>query len=56
MGGQFDKKTLNSGYFKNCKICSKIKFYIENVEFVRRKLWVENFESKIFSDFKLNKN
>ena len=39
---------------KNCKICSEIKFEIENVEYVRRKLWVENFESKILSDFKLN--
>ena len=40
---------------KNCKNCIEIKFEIENVEFVRQKLWVENFESKILSDFKLNK-
>ena len=40
---------------KNCEICSEIKFEIENVDFVRQKLWVENFGSKILSDFKLNK-
>ena len=40
---------------KNCKISSEIKFEIENVEYVRQKLWVENLESKILSDFKLNK-
>ena len=40
---------------KNCKICSEIKFEIENVGYVRRKFWVENFELKILSDFKLNK-
>ena len=40
---------------KNCKICSEIKFEIENVEYVHRKLGVENLESKILSDFKLNK-
>ena len=39
----------------NCKICSEIKFEIENVEYVCQKLWVENLESKILSDFKLNK-
>ena len=39
---------------KNRKNCIEIKFEIENVEFVRQKLWVENFESKILSDFKLN--
>ena len=38
---------------KNCKICSEIKFEIENVEHLRRKL-CENFELKILSDFKLN--
>ena len=32
---------------KNCKICSEIKFEIENVKYVRRKLWVENFESMV---------
>ena len=41
---------------KDCKFYSEIKFEIENVENVRRKLWVENFESKILSDFKLNKS
>ena len=41
---------------KNCKNCIEIKFEIENVDFVRQKLWVENFESKILSDFKLNNN
>ena len=40
---------------KNYKNCIEIKFEIENGEFVRQKLWVENFESKILSDFKLNK-
>ena len=40
---------------KNRKNCIEIKFEIENVEFLRQKLWVENFESKILSDFKLNK-
>ena len=40
---------------KNCQNCIEIKFEIENVDFVRQKLWVENFESKILSDFKLNK-
>ena len=40
---------------KNCKISSEIKFEIENVEYVRQKLWVENLESKILSDFKLDK-
>ena len=39
---------------KNCQNCIEIKFEIENVDFVRQKLWVENFESKILSDFKLN--
>ena len=48
MGVNFIKKT--SG-----KISSEIKFEIENVEYVRQKLWVENLESKILSDFKLNK-
>ena len=40
---------------KNYENCIEIKFEIENGEFVRQKLWVENFESKILSDFKLNK-
>ena len=40
---------------KNSKNWIEIKFEIENVDFVRQKLWVENFESKILSDFKLNK-
>ena len=39
---------------KNSQNCIEIKFEIENVNFVRQK-WVENFESKILSDFKLNK-
>ena len=39
---------------KNCQNCIELKFEIENVDFVRQKLWVENFESKILSDFKLN--
>ena len=56
MGVNFIKlyKILNIS--KNCKICSEIKFEIENVGYVRRKFRVENFESKILSDFKLNKN
>ena len=54
-GGQFYKKTLNFDYFKICQNCIEIKFEIENVDFVRQKLWVENFESKILRDFKLNK-
>ena len=33
---------------KNCKILSEINFEIENVESVRRKLWVKNLESKFF--------
>ena len=41
---------------KNCQNCIEIKFEIENVDFVRQKLWVENVESKILSDFKLNYN
>ena len=40
---------------KNCEICSEIKFEIENVQHLRQKLWAENFESKILSEFKLNK-
>ena len=40
---------------KNCQNCIEIKFEIENVDFVRQKLLVENIESKILSDFKLNK-
>ena len=55
-GGQFYKKTLNFDYFKKLSNCIEIKFEIENVDFVRQKLWVENFESKILSDFKLNYN
>ena len=39
---------------KNCQNWIEIKFEIENVDFVRQKFWVENFESKILSDFKLN--
>ena len=38
---------------KNCKIRCEIKFEIENVEYVRQKLRVENLESKILCDFKL---
>ena len=38
---------------KNYKISSEIKFEIENVDFVRQKLWAKNFESKILSEFKL---
>ena len=34
---------------KNCQNCIEIKFEIENVDFVRQKLWVENFELKILS-------
>ena len=55
MGVNFIKKHKILVISKNCKICSKIKFEIENFDFVRQKLWVENFESKILSDFKLNK-
>ena len=56
-GGQFyKKKTLNFDFFqKICQNCIEIKFEIENVDFVRQKLWVENSESKILSDFKLKK-
>ena len=54
MGVNFIKKTLNFDYLKNCQNCIEIKIEIENVDFVRQKLWVENFESKILSDFKLN--
>ena len=39
---------------KNCKFCSEIKFVIENAEHLRQKLRVENFESKILSEFQLN--
>ena len=53
--GQFYLKKIILVISKNCKICSEIKFEKENVEYVRWKLWVENFESKILSDFKLNK-
>ena len=55
MGVNLIKKYKILVISKNCEICSEIKFEIENVDFVRQKLWVENFESKILSDFKLNK-
>ena len=42
-------------FSKNCEICSEIKFEIENVQHLRQKLWAENFEPKILSEFKLNK-
>ena len=51
----FIKKHKISIISKNCQNCIEIKFEIDNVDFVRQKLWVENFESKILSDFKLNK-
>ena len=42
--------------WKMLSICIEIKFEKENGEFVRQKLWVENFESKILSDFKLKQD
>ena len=54
-GCQFYKKTLNFDYFKKLSKLHWIKVWNRNVDFVRQKLWVENFESKILSDFKLNK-
>ena len=47
MGVNFIKKYQILVISKNCEICSEIKFEIENVDFVRQKLRVENFESKI---------
>ena len=38
MGVNFIKKHKMLVISKNCKVCSEIKFEIENVEFVRRKL------------------
>ena len=37
---------------KNCKISSEIKFEIENVEYVRQKLWVENLEYGLITAIK----
>ena len=54
-GGQFYKKYKILVISKNCEICSEIKFEIENVQHLRQKLWAENYESKILSEFKLNK-
>ena len=51
-GGQFYKKYKNFVLTKNCKFCSKMKFEIENGDYLRWKFWVENFESKILSEFK----
>ena len=51
MGVNFTKKQLILIISKNC---IEWKFEIENVDFVRQKLWAENFESKILSEFKLN--
>ena len=36
-GGQFNKKILNSDYFKNCKFCRCIKLKIKNDKHLRRK-------------------
>ena len=54
MGVNFIKKYKILVISKNCEICSEIKFEIENVQHLRQKLWAENFESKILSEFKLN--
>ena len=53
MGVNFVKKYKILVISKNCEICSEIKFEIENVQHLRQKLWAENFESKILSEFKL---
>ena len=53
MGVNFIKKYKILVISKNCKICSEIEFEIENVENLRPKLWVENFDLKILSEFKL---
>ena len=37
------------------EILHKIKFEIKNGEHLRWKFWVENFESKILSEFNLNR-
>ena len=55
MGVNFIKKHEILIISENSQNWIEIKFEIENVDFVRQKLWVENFESKILSDFKLNK-
>ena len=55
MGVNFIKKHKILVISTNCKICSEIKFEIENVEHLRQKLWVGNFESKILSEFKFKK-
>ena len=53
-GVQFYKKIWNLNYSKNCKFFSYLKFEIENGDYLRWKFWVEKFESKILSEFKLN--
>ena len=55
MGVNFIKKYKILVISKNCEICSEIKFEIEYVQHLRQKLWAENLESKILSEFKLNK-
>ena len=55
-GGQFYKKKFNSDYFKKLWNLQWKKVWIENVQHLRQKLWAENFESKILSEFKLKTN
>ena len=45
MGVNFIKKHEISIISKNSQNCIEIKLEIENVDFVRQKLWVENFEA-----------
>ena len=54
-GGQFCKKYKILVITKNCKFFSSIKLEKENVDYLRWKFWVKEFELKILSDFKLNK-
>ena len=54
-GGQFYKKILNFDYFKNLEILHKINFLIKIGEQLRWKFWVENFETKILRELKLNR-
>ena len=59
-GGQFYKKTLNFDYFKKLSKLHWNKVWNRKCWFCATKImswkfWVENFESKILSDFKWNK-
>ena len=56
MGVNFIKKYKILVITKNCQFFSNIKFEIENGDYLRWKFWGEKFESKILSEFKLNKN